>query len=205
MGYAVDAEVRLSSKAIGEAMSLPPWYRIKRRPLAETLLTLDLSRTTGIGPLTPGLVAKWDMTPYLCASDPAYRVRAEVDAEGRKLNIMRRRKHVATVYLAHDPKRIGAPLRALCGCGRRCYRLYLWGSHFRCGECLRVTYASGQRSTRERALARMQRLEYRLECTENLPRHRGRRKIEAKLSRLDARLFATMPLNLLQHLTNLAS
>ena len=123
-------------------MSIPPWYRPKRRPLAEAVLTLDLSRATGIGPLIPGLSAAWDMTPVLCMSDPSYCVRVTMDSDGRTLSVTRYRKHIATVYLAPDPKRIGAPLRALCGCGRRCYRLYLWGSYFAGGMSRGTTIGS---------------------------------------------------------------
>lgn len=184
-------------------MSIPPWYRPRRRPLADAMLTLDLSRTTGIGPLEAGLSTPWDMTPVLCATDPSHRVRLTVDAEATTLSVKRRRKVIATLSLGLDAKRIGEPLRAICpGCGRRCYRLFLWGSYFRCGKCLRVTYASGQRDVRDRVLNRIQRLEYRLACTENMPRHRGRWKIQAEIARQDARAFATMPASLLRRIAS---
>jgi hypothetical protein len=180
-------------------MSLPPWYRSKTRPLAEAVRTLDLSRTTGIGPLVPGLSTMWDLTPLLCAPDPSHRVRVTVDAEGRTLSVTRHRKAISMVmYLVYNRKRLGSPLRALCDCGRYCYRLYLWGSYFRCGKCLHVTYVSGQRDQRDRAINRMQRLEYRLACTENMPRHRGRRKIQAEITRQDGKWFSTMPASLLR-------
>lgn len=180
-------------------MSLPPWYRPKTRPLAEALLTIDLSRTTGIGPLVPGLSTMWDMTPLLCVSEPEHRVRLTVDAEAQKLVVTRRRKHIATLYLRPDKTRIGEPLRVACpACLRKTYRLYwFWGS-FRCGKCLRVTYASGQRDKRDRAVNRMQRLEHRLACTENMPRHRGRRKIQAEIVRQDGKWFSSMPVSLLR-------
>lgn len=182
-------------------MSIPPWYRPKKRFLAETLLTVDLSRTTGIGPLEPALSTLWDMTPILCASDQSHRVRLTVDAETRSLTVTRHRKHITTLYLRRDTKRIGAPLRAICpGCERMAYRLYLAHGWFRCGKCLRVTYASGQRDQRDRALARIQRLEHRRDCTENLPRHRGRRRIIAEIWRQDMRLSASMPASLLRHI-----
>lgn len=180
-------------------MSLPPWYRPKRRPLAEAVLSINLSRASGIGPLVPGMSVMWDMTPLLCAPDPSYRVRVTVDSEGRTLIFTRRRRRIGMVSLAQDCRGIGAPLRAVCPrCSRCCYRLYLWGSYFRCGKCLRVTYASGQRDTRDRVLNRIQRLEHRLACTESIPRHRGRWKIQAEIARLDSRFFETMPVALLR-------
>ena len=183
-------------------MSIPPWYRPKKRPLAESVLTLDFSRTTGIGPLEPGLSTMWDMTPILCASDPSYRMRLTVDAEGRTLSVTRRRKPIAKLHLKRDTKRIGSPLRAVClRCDRLTYRLYLLNGWFQCGQCLRVTYASGQRDQRDRALARKQRLEHRLDCTEYLPRHRGRRQIVAEIGRQDMRLNASMPASLLRLLS----
>lgn len=180
-------------------MSLPPWYRPKTRPLAEAMLTLDLSRTTGLGPLVPDLSLVWDMTPLLCASYPEHRMRVTVDSEAQKLIVTRRRKHIATLYLRRDMTRIGTPLRAVCpSCQRMTYRLYWgWGS-FRCGKCLRVTYASGQRDRRDRTVNRMQRLEHRLACTENMPRHRGRRKIQAEIVRQDGKWFSTIPASLLR-------
>lgn len=182
-------------------MSLPPWYRPKSRPLAEALLTIDLSRTTGIGPLVPGLSTMWDMTPLLCASYPDHRVRLTVDAEAQKLIVTRRRKLIASLYLRRDKTRIGTPLRVVCpSCQRMTYRLYWSWGWFRCGKCLRVTYASGQRDRRDRALARIQRLEHRLSCTEWLPRHRGARAIVAEIIRQDGRLFASMPVSLLRAL-----
>ena len=174
-------------------MSIPPWYCPRRRPLAEAVRTLDLSRTTGIGPLEPGLSMMWDMTPLLCASDPCHRVRVKVDSEGQTLNITRRRRPIATLALMRDFKRIGAPRRALCGCGRQCYRLYLWGRNFRCGRCLRVTFLSGQGETRNRAHARLARLDNRLHFTQWLPRHRGRRKIIEAIDREDLRVLSTSP------------
>lgn len=163
-------------------------------------MSINLSRACGIGPLVPGLSVMWDMTPLLCASDPSYRVRLTVDAEGRMLSATRRGKPVAMIRLESDRKRISAPLRAVCCCGRLCYRLYLWGSYFRCGKCLRVAYASGRGSENDRAHARMARLENRLYCTEWLPRHRGRRKINAELVRQDERLLLAMPGRLLRFL-----
>ena len=186
-------------------MSLPPWYRPKKRVLAEAVLTLDLSRTTGIGPLEPGLSTMWDMTPIVCASDPSYRVRLTVDAEGESLRITRRRKPITMLHLKRDTKRFGSPLRAVCfSCDRLTYRLYLFNGWFQCGKCLQVTYASGQGDQRDRALARLQRLEHRLTCTEWLPRHRGRSRILAEIDRQDARLFSTMPTTLLRSLTRFA-
>lgn len=180
-------------------MSLPPWYRTKTRPLAEALLTIDLSRTTGIGPLIPGFSTLWDMTPLLCASYPDHRVRLTVDAEAQKLIVTRRRKHIAALYLRRDKTRIGAPLRVVCPfCERMAYRLYWSWGWFQCGKCLRITYASGQRDKRDRAVNRMQRLEHRLACTENMPRHRGRRKIQAEIVRQDRKWFSTMPASLLR-------
>lgn len=183
-------------------MSLPPWYRSRIRPSAEAVLSINLSRASGIGPLVPGLSVMWDMTPLLCLSDPSYRVRLTVDGAGRSLNVTRRRKPVATVYLSPDPKRIGTPLRAICGCGRRCYRLYLWYGHLQCGKCLRVTYASGRGEWRDRAHARIARLENRLYFTEWLPRYRGRRKITAEIARQDERLLLAMPRRLLRSLVH---
>jgi len=183
-------------------MSIPPWYRPKKRFLAEALLTLDLSRTTGIGPLEPGLSIMWDMTPILCASDPSHRVRVTVGAEAQTLTVKRRRQHIATLRLRRDTQRIGAPLRAVCpSCEHLAYRLYLAHGWFRCGNCLRVTYASGQRDQRDRALVRIQRLEHRLDCTEHLSRHRGRRQISTEIERQDMRLNASMPASLLRRLT----
>lgn len=181
-------------------MSVPPWYRPRKRFMAERLLTLDLSSATGIGPLSPGLSAKWDMTPYLCATDPSHRIRVEVDAEGRRLRVLRRNKPlVPDLHLKRDARRFGSPLRAHCPvCGKLTYRLYLAYGWFRCGKCLRVTYASGHGSERDRVSARQQRLEHRLACTEYLPRHRGRRRIGVEVARLDARWFATMPASLLR-------
>lgn len=183
-------------------MSLPPWYRPKRRPLAEAVLTLDLSRATGIGPLTPGLSTRWDMTPCLCTSDPGHRVRVEVDADGRQLRVERRNKPIApALRLDRDLTRIGNPLRAICPtCGRRSYRLYFAWGWFRCGKCLRVTYASGRGGENDRAHARMARLENRLYFTNRLPRHRGRKKISAEIARQDERLFLAMPARLLRFL-----
>ena len=177
-------------------MSLPPWYRPRKRPLAEAVLSINLSSASGIGPLVPGLSVRWDMTPLLCLSDPSYRVRMTVDSKGRTVSITRRHKCIATVSLARDLRRIGTPLRAICGCGRLCYRLYLWGRHFYCGKCLRVTYASGQRGENDRAHARIQRLESRLEFTRWRPRHRDRRKIQGQIARQDERLWAAMPASL---------
>lgn len=179
-------------------MSLPPWYRPRKRFMAETLLTLDLSSATGIGPLSPGLSAKWDMTPYLCATDPSHRIRAEVDAEGARLRVLRRNKPLTPdLHLKRDARCFGSPLRAHCpACGKLTYRLYLAWGWFRCGKCLRVTYASGQRGESDRVSARMQRLQHRLDCTEYLPRHRGRRRIMAEIERQDARWFSSMPKSL---------
>lgn len=181
-------------------MSIPPWYRPRRRPLAEAVLSINLSRASGIGPLVPGLSVTWDMTPLLCLSDPDYKVRLTVDVDGQALNVKHRRLYIASVRLVPDPKRIGAPLRAVCDCGRRCYRLYLWGSYLRCGKCLRVGYASGRGGESDRAHARMARLESRLSCTEWQPRHRGRRRINAEIARQDERLFLAMPGRLLKYL-----
>lgn len=182
-------------------MSLPPWYRPKRRPLAEAVLSVDLSRATGIGPLVPGLSVRWDMTPLLCLSDPSYRVGLTVDAEGRTLNISRRRKPIATLWLQRDTRRFGEPIRAVCPrCSRLTHRLYLYNGWFQCGKCLNVTYASGQRGVSDRANARMQRLEHRLYCTQWLPRYRGRRKIQAEMVRQDMRWFGCLPVRLLRGL-----
>ena len=178
-------------------MSLPPWYRPKTRPLAEAVLTLDLSRTTGIGPLEAGLSTMWDMTPALCAPDPSYCVRLTVDPDAKTLRVTRRSEQLATLYLEHDATRIGKPLRAICqSCERRCHRLFLGGDNFSCGVCLRVTYSSGQYDERDRVLSRTQRLEYRLVCTNFLPRHRGRRIILADLHRQNERLLSTFPVRL---------
>ena len=174
-------------------MSLPPWYRARRRPLAETVLTINLSRASGIGPLVPGLSVIWDMTPLRCATDPSHHVRLTVDTEVRTLRVTRHREHLATIYLAQDSKRIGAPLRAICPtCSRRCYRLYRAWGWFRCGKCLRVTYGSGCGGVSDRAHARMERLENRLYFTEWLQRHRGRRKINAEIARQDELLFPSI-------------
>lgn len=182
-------------------MNIPPWYRPKRRPMAEAVLTIDLSRTTGIGPLKPRLTSMWDMTPLLCANDPRYRVRLTVDAEARTLQVTYRGKSIASLWLKRDPTRIGTPLRAACpACGRPVWRLYLFNGWFRCGKCLGVTYASGQRGVSDRASARMQRLENRLYCTQWLPRYRGRRKIQAEMARQDTRWFGCTPVRLLRSL-----
>jgi len=74
-----------------------------------------------------------------------------------------------------------------------------------CGACLEVTYASGQREVRDRALARKERLQNRLECTQDLPRHRGRRRIIAEIKRQDARLLGSMPTSLLRHVARYSS
>jgi hypothetical protein len=109
------------------------------------------------------------------------------------------------LHLKRDTKRFGSPLRAVCfSCDRLTYRLYLFNGWFQCGKCLQVTYASGQGDQRDRALARLQRLEHRLTCTEWLPRHRGRSRILAEIDRQDARLFSTMPTTLLRSLTRFA-
>ncbi len=69
--------------------------------------------------------------------------------------------------------RIDTPLRGVCrACERLTYRIYLAYEMFHCGACLEVTYASGPRETRDRALARKERLQNRLERTEDLARHR---------------------------------
>ena len=66
--------------------------------------TLATRRRTGIGPLEPGLSTKWDMTPILGASDPRYRVRVEVDAEGRWLRVTRYRKLVGLDFTGRPYK-----------------------------------------------------------------------------------------------------
>lgn len=178
-------------------MNIPPWYRPRRRYFAETLLTLDLSRAAGIGPLKAGLSTMWDMTPILCASDSSHRMRVTVDADARMLSITRRGKLITTLSLRCNTKRFGQPLRAVCPeCGRLVWRLYFVNGWLRCGKCLHVTYATGRRGEQDRALARKWRLEHRLDRTDNLPRHRGRRRIEAEIERQDARLFGTMPVRL---------
>ena len=183
-------------------MSLPPWYRPQKRPLAEAVLSLNLSCASGIGPLFPGMSVRWDMTPLLCLSDPSYRVRVTVDSDGQRMDVTQRHSHIATLSLARDTKRIGSPLRAICPmCGRLTFRLYMyWTGSFRCGYCLRVAYASGRRDVGYRASARMQRLEQRLYCTQWLPRNRGRRKIQAEIARQDGRWLGCMPTRLRRYL-----
>lgn len=182
-------------------MNLPPWYRPRRRPLAETVLTLDLSRTTGVGPLKPSLSTLWDMTPLLCFPSPAFRVRVTVDATGDTLTLSRRGHMMARLCLRQDRRRFGHPLRAVCpACGHLAYRLYRFNGVFCCGECLRVTYASGSRGESDRVNARLQRLQRRLACTDDLPRHRGRRKITAAIAYLDLRWAAKLPAALLRKL-----
>lgn len=180
-------------------MNIPPWYRPRRRFLAEAVLTIDLSRSTGIGPLVPGLSALWDMTPILCQSDPSYRVRLTADAG--TLSVWHRAMLVSQLTLRPDRSRMGSPLRAVCpGCGRNVWRLYFVGGWFRCGRCLRVTYASGRAGENDRAHARIARLENRLHCTQWRPRYRGRRMIQAEIARQDRRLMATLPGPLLRRL-----
>ncbi len=183
-------------------MSLPPWYRPRRRPLAEALPEIDLSRATGIGPLEPGLSVEWNMKPLLGMADPSHQVRLTVDSKGRALRVLRRGKRVALdLALEQDQTRIGAPLRAVCpGCGRPVFKLYLWEAAVRCGKCWGVTYASGQREPRDRAVARKERLKYRLACTDDVPRRRGRRRVLAAIRHQNARLSARMPASLLKRL-----
>jgi hypothetical protein len=146
------------------------------------------------------------MKPILGAPDQAYSVRVEVDAQAQWLSVLRRNRAIAPrLRLGRDSSRIGAPVRAVCpSCNRLVYRLYLVNDWFHCGRCLSVTYASGQRERRDRALARKERLRHRLQRTEALPRHRGRRHIIAEIRRQDARLISTMPLVLLRRLDRVA-
>ncbi len=183
-------------------MRVPPWYRPRKHYAAEWLPTLDLSRATGIGPLEPGMSVRWDLTPVLGASDPSYRVRVEVDVDGKWLSVYHHNTRIIPVLrLCRDNRRIGAPLRAVCpGCDRLSYRLYLCCG-VRCGKCQRVTYVSGQGSAHDRVVNRLQRLEYRLRCAEYLPRHRGAQKIRAEINRLDGLWFAGLPASLLRGLT----
>lgn len=178
------------------------------------MLALDLSCTTGIGPLEPGLSVRWDMAPdgVIYDVDPRVRLMVNVGANGsgEVLRVTQRRRLLASLSLQCDSRRMGAPLRAICpGCGRLAYRLYvscveLPGGiyHFRCGKCLRVTYASGQRGEIHRANARMQRLEKRLYFTQWLPRHRGRRKIQAEMTRQDMRWFGCLPASVLRSISD---
>lgn len=184
------------------------------------MLTLDLSRTTGVGPLELGLSVRWDMVPSGVIFDIEPRVRLIVRAGDKGFDgvlcVTQRRRLLASLPLRRDPHRIGAPLRAICpDCGRLTYRLYVSGIvrlhynsedkeqiiyHFRCGKCLHVTYASGQRAEIDRANARMHRLEQRLYGTQWLPRHRGRRKIQAEMARQDMRWLGCLSASVLLHL-----
>jgi hypothetical protein len=142
---------------------------------------------------------KADLLELLWWPHEPYRVRVEVDATGEQLRVYWRARLLTTLRLERDTRRIASPLRAICPrCDRLVWKLYLEHGWFGCGRCRRVTYSAGQGEERDRVFARLARLEQRLVGAEQMPRHRGRRKIVANLQRQEASRSGCIPARVLR-------